>query len=139
VGKNPEIIFKEFNDLKDVLVNDLGIELDELIKSFEMISENRVKSKKPPQKVIDDYYKDCMPKKFDKILGEDNTLFTIHIVPKGKTPLSSNWHDLLIRSASPRHYYVRFVYRNNKLQAFKDMSEKSMQVITKSLEVLEEN
>ena len=114
--------------------------MDEMIKSYELVSENRVKTKNRPQNMINKFYNNVkIP--FDDIFGEESVLFNIRLTPKTKNPLNPNWYDLIIEPffSSPRYYLVRFVYRNKDIKKFKSMAKGIKKIIINSLNILEEN
>lgn len=126
-----------FSDLEMILKDKLEIDMDDLIRSYELISERQIKTRKKPQKMIDNYYKNCKLDSFNNIIGEDSVYYTIRLAANGSNPDSSNWHDLIIEPRSLRHYLVRYVYRNKDVNKFKSKVLKTDEIIENSIKFIE--
>ncbi len=136
-GTSPQDVRQVFWEIKNLFEKELKLTLSEVIRSYEMISENHITTKKRPHKIIADYYKECDVKKFEEIFNSEMDLFTIRILPKDKNPQNPKWCDVVIEPASLRTYFSRIIYRNNNIEEFKSFSETEENTILNAIETLE--
>lgn len=137
-GANWQKVNSEFSNLKNILVTKLDVNIEEMIKSFELLSENQITTGKKPIDVINTYYKNCEERSnFTEIFGEECSFYVIRVVPKGKTQASANWYDLIIEPASTRSYALRLVYRNKDIQKFENIAANIEKNLFKIMEIVE--
>lgn len=137
-GKEWEKVNEEFSNLKNILADKLDVALDEDIKSFELISDNKVFTGTKPVDAISNYYQNSNPNRFNDIFNEDSSYFVIRIVPKGKNTKSANWYDLIIEPASARTYRLRLVYRNKDIQKVENIASNLGNKLVKVMNIVEE-
>lgn len=138
-GKDWEKVNEEFFNLKNILINKLEINMDDVIKSFELVSQNQINTGKERKssEIINDYY-NCIDVKsnFNEILGYEGSFNTIRIIPKGKNQTSANWYDIVIESISTRFLGLRLVYRNKDIEKFEKISENIEEIISKIVGII---
>lgn len=130
---------EEFLNLKRILVDELDIDLEDSIRSYEIVSDNRVLSpNKKPIELIDNYYKNTNTNEFDNIFGEKSANMMIRIVPQGKYSKSNDWYDLIIEPISSKFYRLRLVYRNKNIEKMENISKNIADIFKKIISVVEE-
>jgi len=130
-------IYDEFNHLKEILIEKMGFDLEEMIKSFELVSENKIKTGERPRKMIDNFYQKCDVQAFSDIFNNEGSLFTIRFVPVKKEPNSDNWYEILIEPSGPLHYFERIVYRNKDVEKFLEMANNFDKKIVDVIKIIE--
>lgn len=107
-------VTRYFNEIMDLLSSYGDIEKNVII--HELIGNITIRSNNNPLEKIGNIFGE--PKlftQFNNALDEDLQLFSIKVVPKGKTPIETEWFELTIEPYEPQsntHYHLRVVYRN---------------------------
>jgi hypothetical protein len=135
VSESPKGRYKEFEKLNKI-VSDLGVDLDEILRSYELIIEANIKTKVDPQKAINNYFKECQSNVFSNLINEESKNFSINLVQEKGTPENKDWHDLLIRPLSKRHYLFKLVYRRHNLDSFKEKADNIEEIMDQVSEIL---
>jgi hypothetical protein len=121
-SESSDDFYSEFEKINEIINSDLGIDMDDILRSYELIIDAKIKTKVNPQKAIDAYCNNCKSNVFDNVIKKQSKNFSINIVQKDETPNNPVWHDLLIRPLSKRHYFFKLVYRRKDLESFKQVA-----------------
>jgi len=123
-SRSPNNFYHEFEKINEIINADLGLDVDDILRSYELIIEAKIRTKVNPQKAIDAYYSKCKSNVFANAIKKESKNFSINIVQKKGTPANPVWHDILIRPLSKRHYFFKLVYRRPDMESFKEVAGK---------------
>lgn len=129
-----------FEELTKIMKEGLGIDLNENVSYFEiMVYYNIDTGKKPVQEIdrvieVNPYFS-----KFNKIVGEPTSLFSIRLIPKGKIPNQEEWFDISIEPdiLKSEVYHIGVIYRSSKREKTLDFAsnlEKTIVNLVKAIE-----
>jgi len=109
-GDNPDKIIEIFNEIENIIKNELHIDFSESIKFYEIIVDYQIQTQNNPREIIENAKKeDKLSELFSSILGQEVTPFTLRYASKGISPDSANYIDFRIEP---------FVRRANKIYTF---------------------
>lgn len=109
-GDDPNKIIEIFNELEEIIRNELKIDYSNSIKFYETIIDYHIYSPNNPRKIIEKIYEESKHSEvFSSIVKKDVSPFTIRYASKGISPNSPEWMDFRIEP---------FVRRANKVYAF---------------------
>ena len=109
-GDDPNKIIEIFNELEEIIRNELKIDFSDSIKFYETIIDYHIYSPNNPRKIIEKIYEESnYSKVFSSIVKKDVSPFTIRYASRGISPDSPEWMDFRIEP---------FVRRANKVYAF---------------------
>jgi len=109
-GDDPKEITETFNELEEIIRNELKIDYSDSIKFYETIIDYHIYSPNNPRKIIENIYEESKyAEVFSSIVNKDVSPFTIRYASKGISPDSPEWMDFRIEP---------FVRRANKVYAF---------------------
>ena len=109
-GDDPNKIIEIFNELGEIIRNELKIDFSDSIKFYETIIDYHIYSPNNPRKIIEKIYEESnYSKVFSSIVKKDVSPFTIRYASRGISPDSPEWMDFRIEP---------FVRRANKVYAF---------------------
>lgn len=109
-GDDPKETTETFNELEEIIRNELKIDYSDSIKFYETIIDYHIYSPNNPRKIIENIYKESKyAEVFSSIVNKDVSPFTIRYASKGISPDSPEWMDFRIEP---------FVRRANKVYAF---------------------
>lgn len=109
-GDNPEKIIEVFNELEEIIKNELNIDYTDSTKFYETIIDYHIYSFNNPREVIENVLEDTnLSQAFSTIVGKEVSPFTLRYASKGISPDSAEWMDVRIEP---------FVRRSNKVYAF---------------------
>ncbi|MFQ6075411.1 MAG: hypothetical protein ACE5Z5_04665 [Candidatus Bathyarchaeia archaeon] len=107
--------FGAFRELTKVIKEGFGIDLNENVRYYDVVAHYNIDTGKKPVQEIDRVIEgNSYFPKFDKILGEPTSLFSVRLVPKGSIPNQEEWFDISIEPdiLKPQIYHVGVVFRN---------------------------
>jgi len=108
-GDNPESIIEVFEEIENIIQNQLLIDYSESIKFYETIIDYHILSPNDPREIIENIYENTeLADNISAIVGEDVFPFTLRYA-SGGSPDSAHWMDIRIEP---------FVRRSNKIYAF---------------------
>jgi len=109
-GDDPKETTETFNELEEIIRNELKIDYSDSIKFYETIIDYHIYSPNNPRKIIENIYEESKyAEVFSSIVNKDVSPFTIRYASKGISPDSPEWMDFRIEP---------FVRRANKVYAF---------------------
>lgn len=141
-GDDPNKIIETFNELEEIIRNELKIDYSDEIKFYETIIDYHIYSPNNPRKIIEKIYEESKyAEVFSSIVKKDVSPFTIRYASKGISPDSPEWMDFRIEPFVRRAnkvYAFNLVYRSEDgaevkktLQSIQDIMEKMVTEIEK--------
>jgi hypothetical protein len=122
-GQNPQKIVEIFEELEDIIKNELKIDYSKSIKFFETIVDYNIFSEHNPRIMIEKIPVDTkLSTEFSKIVGKEVSPFTIRYASKGISPDSAEWMDFRIEPLvrrSDRVYTFNLVHREKDISNVK--------------------
>jgi len=139
VGRSLQEAKDSFEELANVIESELGIILYENVRFYWYIVHYKIETGKTPRKEIAKTDNKDYLARFNKVLGEDLSLFSIRLAPKDAIPNRESWFDIAIEPAilNENLYHVGVVFRDpdkGKTETFvRDLEN----IILKLLKVIE--
>lgn len=145
VGKNFKEVLDRFEEIKSML--DGKEEIATQIRSYQLVSSYKVftKDRYRPLYHISDFVGYDKIDKFNSLLGEEITPFSIRLCPKSKIGVAENirdipdWFDIQIFPyvLNPQYYGVNIVFRNPDILKVKEFTKKMEDRIENMIMLLE--
>jgi hypothetical protein len=128
-----------FDDLAKVILSELGVDLNSKVKFHFLTVHYRVDTGKTPLKEIARAENKEFVKKFNDIMKEDLSSFSIRLCPKNANINDENWFDIAIEPdiMDESRYHIGVVYRNSerkKIEAFAENLESNLLKLLKCIE-----
>jgi hypothetical protein len=139
-GKSMGMVIAAFEELTKVIKEGLGIDLNENVCYFEIIAHYNIDTGKKPVQEIDRVIEgNPYFSKFNKIIGEPTSLFSIRLMPRGKIPNQEEWFDISVEPdiLKSELYHIGVIYRNPKKEKtlnFASNLEKTLVNLVKAIE-----
>lgn len=114
VGRSLPEAKASFGELANIIKSELGISLNEKVRFYWCIVHYNIDTGKTPLKQIAKTGNKDYMSRFNKVLGEDLSLFSVRIAPKDLIPNHENWFDIAIEPAilNANLYHIGVVFRN---------------------------
>jgi len=116
VGRSLQEAKDSFKELTDVVKSELGISLHENVRFYWFVVHYKIDTGKTPCNEIAKAENKDYISRFKQVLGEDISLFSIRLYPKGAIPNQENWFDIAIEPdiMNERFYHVGVVFRSSE-------------------------
>jgi hypothetical protein len=126
-GNNPKAILSIFNELENIIKEDMKINYYDNIKFYETVIDYHVYTENNPRKVIEEAsQQDKIAEAFSEILNHPVSLFTLRFASKNNLPNNPEWIDVrlepFVRRAD-KVYAFNLVYRSVDGKSVKTMLE----------------
>jgi len=145
VGKNFKEVLDRFDEIKSML--DGKEEIATQIRSYQLVSSYKVftKDRYRPLHHISDFVRYDKIDKFNSLLNEEITPFSIRLCPKSKIDVVENirdipdWFDIQIFPyvLNPQYYGVNIVFRNPDILKVREFTKKMEDRIENMIMLLE--
>ena len=131
-GLSIEEAMAAFADVSDVIKSDLGIEMEENSRFFEILATYEFDSDQSPIESVSRILADSkIVSQIEEVLGEAVSPFSVRLVSKGRVPNQEEWLDITLEPSivkPNRTYLISVVYRSaqmNKVWSFcKDLESR---------------
>ena len=123
---SPALTIQGFNELLQLAETNLNTNLEGMAAFYELIGSLEVETDLNALEKIRQLSESTKPiEQFGKIMGEDVSLFSLRLIPKGKIPNQTEWFDITIEPdvMKTSTYRISVVYRSkdkSKVQKFID-------------------
>jgi len=140
IGRSLQAAFSSFEDLANLIKNELGIDLHENVKFYWAVSNFKISTGKTPRQVLAKIAnKECVDK-FSQIIGIDLSSYTLRLGTKDASPNRDNWFEVSIEPdlVNDRLYYVGSVFRKpirSDTETFVKSFENSLMNLIRAIEV----
>ena len=135
-------VIQVFDDLEQILIEELKIDLPNSVRFFETLSEYRLITNKNPRNVFDKF--PMMTDILDRIstvIGVDVSPFGFRVGSRGVVPNQEEWMDIRIEPVVVRadsEYYIYPVYRSRDKEKVKKFLVSLEDILLKIVGILEE-
>jgi len=137
----PALTIQGLNELLQIVKTNLKADPESMAAFYELIGHVEVETQlNPLEKIGQVFEKSKAIEEFSKILGEDVSLFSLRLAPKGEIPNQTEWFDItiephLIQTTST--YSIAAVYRSRDKSKVQKFTEEFLSRITEILNVIE--
>lgn len=124
-----------FGDLMKLVKEEIGVDLHEKVKNYQINVHYRLKTGKIPSKEIPKAENKGFVDRFSKIIGESLSSFSIRLVKKDSSENQDDWIDIDIEQdlVYKDYYHIGVIYKNpnkEKIETFvKDLEINLMKLI----------
>jgi hypothetical protein len=128
-----------FDNLAKVILSELGVDLNSKVKFYFLSVNYRVNTGKTPLKEIAKAENKEFVKKFNEIMNEDLSSFSIRICPKNANINDKNWFDIVIEPdvIDESRYHIGAVYRNSERKMIEAFAKNLESNLLKLVEFIE--
>jgi len=115
IGKSIETTLEAFGELSRVIIDELGVKLDENARYYEVVAHYNLDTGKNPVRQIEKIIENNFHfKRFGEILGEPTSSFGVRLIPRGKIPNQEEWFDISIEPdiLKAHVYHIGVVFRS---------------------------
>ncbi len=140
-GTSPNDVLSSFEELTEVIKNDLWVDVHGKAAYYEAIIRMNVLGRGNPTEVVGRFFQDLgTVKSLETIIGEATSLFTIRLVAKGKLTGDQEWFEIRIEPDVARPdstYMIEIVYRKSEYGPVRDFVSTIDQKIDEILDKME--
>jgi hypothetical protein len=115
-GPSFESVVKCFEELRNLVNEDLGFDIEEVALFYEVIAQFSIETLINPLETIRKAYGDSgLITTISNIIGQETSLFSFRFVPRGRTPNQVEWFDIIIEPdlIKPTNIYTVYaIYRS---------------------------
>ena len=137
-GQNPEAIISIFNELENIIKEDMKINYSDDVKFYETVMDYHIYTDKNPRKVIEEASKqDEIAEAFSEILKNPVSPFTFRFASKNHLPNSPEWIDVRVEPfvrRADKVYSFNLVYRSIDGEKVKNMLESAEDIIKRLIQ-----
>lgn len=139
-GRSLDEVLMGFEQLSKVVQTELGIDIHSNVWYYQLVAHYTIKTGTIPRHAI--------PKavegnphfsKFNEILAEQTSMFSIRLSPKDKIPNTADWFDIAIEPdvLNPEAYHIGVVFRNPNRVRSEDFVKNLKRAVFNLLKVVE--
>jgi hypothetical protein len=131
-----------FLEIMNILKEDFFVDLNKELNYVELIAHFLVFTDANPLASLQDFTKIRNRKAIDEILQTQTSDYRVSIVPSGMLPSERKWFEINISpklTMPTKAYWVEVVYRDETHDRVTSFAEKSIQTISRLIEIVEEN
>jgi len=114
-GPSYESAIRGFNELKELIKGNFGIDFDEGARFYEIIAKFDVDTVKNPLEAVSRVFGDNgLMATIDNILEQETSIFSLRFTPKGRIPNQEEWFDITIEPdliKPTTTYAILLIYR----------------------------
>ncbi len=140
-GTSPIDVAQAYEELEEIIVQDLKTELATSTKFYETISDSNVVSDRNPRKVLESLPGVAdLSKRMSAAIGVEISPFGFRMGSRGLVPNQEEWMDIRVEPVTVRAdstYYVAIVYRSQSREKVKTFVESSGKIIPQIVRVIE--
>lgn len=135
VSRSLEEASTSFGDLIKLVKEEIGVDLHEKVKNYQIIVHYRLNTGKNPLEEISKTGNKEFVNKFSEIIGESLSSFSIRLAKKDSSVYQNDWIDIAIEPdlVYEDYYHIGVAYRNpnkDKIETFvKDLETNLMKLI----------
>jgi hypothetical protein len=113
-GRSLQGVKDSFQEIAEIIRSELGISLYANVKFYSCVVHYKINTGKIPRNEIAKAENQDYIARLGRILGEDVSLFSIRLMPRGAIPNAENWFDIYIEPdiLDETLYHVGVTFRN---------------------------
>ena len=114
VGRSLQEVKDAFEELVSIIRSELGINLHANIRFYSCVVHYKINTGRTPRNEIAKTENPNYIARFSQVLGEDVSLFSVRLLPRGTSPNNENWFDITIEPdvLDETLYHVGVTFRN---------------------------
>lgn len=137
---SPALSINGLNEVLQLIRTNLNVDLEKQASFYELIGHTALETDRHPFEKIGNIIKgNKIIEKLGEVLGEDVSLFTLKLAPRGHVPNQTEWFDLTIEPdiIKTSTYNISAVFRSHEKSEVQKFTEEFMPNVSKLIVVIE--